>query len=97
MIGLPLDALDGFGVFQVEVPVDAAQVIEPGGVHTGQRRQGQFAKRDEVLDFHTHPVADEGAFRKVGGQILNGTAVSAIHGRNGFQGRKFHDMGRYLG
>ncbi len=44
----------------VEVAVDVAQSFKQGAVEAFQLRQGQLAKRDEIFNFYTYAITDEG-------------------------------------
>ena len=67
----------------VEVAVDVTQRLEERTVETFQLRQGQLAQRDEILDFDTYPVTDEGILGKIVGKVFGLVSVATVNGRDG--------------
>ena len=90
VIGDPLDFFDPLGIVQAEGQIDVSQGGQQSFVNLFQLGQGHLTQGDKILDFHSNPVFDQCAFRKIGRQDLSRATIASIHRRNGFQRRQRH-------
>ena len=90
VVGDLLDVFHALGTNLVKVAIDGAKLGEQGMVEIGKLRQRQLTQGDEILYFHTHTVAYECILRKIVGQRLGLSSVTAIDGRYGCQQIKCH-------
>ena len=83
VVGHRLDLLHTRGVGRREVAVEAPQGLALRRAHARELRQRDFAQGDEIFHFDPDAVADQGLFRKIIGEFLRFTTVTAVYGRDG--------------
>ena len=77
VIGHLLDVLHPLCISRCKLTIDVTQLVEACMIDILQLRQRQFTKSDEILDFHTYAIPDEGILREIRGQGFGFTSITA--------------------